>query len=288
MIEGRHVANVMSYNPPFIQHGHDRFTRNYETHPLKRWVVFWMVSLLLIFVFKQTWFAKNTSETFCDNNTFCKNSLSNPCWFSFYWFPSWTWGPIGVHISWHGPDWIVLAGLWVVRWCGTPLGGFRSLANNIVSRGKTPGFQQFFTCFTLLKHMNFPSIWGKKTFALRSNQSFVFHKLSFFLSRIWVPRLCRHIEETVTSGWATGRCSFQDPIHTGHPAEAGRRTTTLAATIDDGDRSGATRCLSLYPEAFWRFVCVCVCVLGWVGLCQISFGSSWFQAQASSFLRKND
>ena len=79
----------------------------------------------------------------------------------------------------------------------------------------------------------------------------MFHKnVFFFLS-------CRALvalvpsEETVTSRWATDR-TFPDPIGTGHTAEAGRRTTTLAATIDDGDRSGATRCLSLYPEAqFW-------------------------------------
>lgn len=139
----------------------------------------------------------------------------------------------------------------MVRWCGTPLGGFRSLANNIVSRGKTPGFQQFLLVLHSFSKGTF------QAFKARRHLLYVQIKALCFISCLFSSaafgyhgsQLC-HIEETVTSGWATGRRSFQDLIHTGHPAEAGGRTTTLAATIDDGDRSGATRCLSLYPEAF--------------------------------------
>ena len=100
----------------------------------------------------------------------------------------------------------------------------------------------------------------------------MFHKLSFFLSRIWYHGCAATLRKPLPPAGLRDVAASRIPFTPVIRPKLAEGPTTLAATIDDGDRSGTTRCLSLYPEAFffWRFVCVCVCVC-WDGLVYVKY-----------------
>ena len=143
-------------NFTFIQHGHDRFTRKWERNTSPKvdrifWFHFWLfLCLSKPDSQKHIW---NTST-----KTLLQHLAFQPMFFFSFIDSLVDLRPYrGAHkLTWtrlNRPRWPVSGSMvWHATW------GFQKLGKQHCLKGKNSRFPAVLTCFTLFKHMNFPSI----------------------------------------------------------------------------------------------------------------------------------